>query len=391
MEDPRNDVLFFEELPPDRQAAVRDALADDPELARAFAHWRDVRAAIRSSIEDRVPSRRLMVLYALKEAGRDDVLSDREREELRRARPGLDEALARHPGLHDVIDRIQEDQAAFETAWVAHHAPETAPATRSSDRAPRRARPARRPRRAWPRRLGALAAVLLIAALGVFLLSRGEDATVVATGPDEIRQLDLADGTTVRLMARSRLQYTPRDEGAAFDRRVVLTAGRAFFDVATASAPFVVETPTARATVRGTSFGVSVVPDETEVVLASGRVEVAARSAPDQVVALQPGQASRVAADAPPTAPESVDVAEALAWTDLFIFRDTPMAAIADRLAQHYEVDIMVAAPLQQQAVTGTFEHDRPLDQILNTIATALGAQVEVTASGYRIGPPPTS
>jgi ferric-dicitrate binding protein FerR (iron transport regulator) len=188
-------------------------------------------------------------------------------------------------------------------------------------------------------------------------------------------------------MANSRLTYAGSDAADAFDRDAMLETGRAFFDVTPAPEPFVVETPTARTTVRGTSFGVEVQADETRVVLASGRVEVASRATPDRSVALQPGQSSRVVQDAAPTAPESVDVAEALAWTQLFIFRDTPVERIADRLADHYETSIDVNADLRDQAVTGTFEHEQPLADILSAIATTLGAQVVSTEDGYRLHP----
>jgi ferric-dicitrate binding protein FerR (iron transport regulator) len=46
-----------------------------------------------------------------------------------------------------------------------------------------------------------------------------------------------------------------------------------------------------------------------------------------------------------------------------------------------------VAPALRAQAVTGTFERTRSLDEIVRTIAATLGAQVERTDAGYRIAP----
>jgi ferric-dicitrate binding protein FerR (iron transport regulator) len=126
---------------------------------------------------------------------------------------------------------------------------------------------------------------------------------------------------------------------------------------------------------------------ETHVVLASGRVEVAAREDTVQAVTLQPGQASRVTSEGTPTAPASVDITDALDWTGLFIFRETPMATIAERLARHYQTSITVAPALANQAVTGTFEQQRALASILQTIAATLEARVERTDDGYRIQP----
>lgn len=395
MEDQTDHILFFGELPPERRAAVREAIERDPELARAAAQWQHVQSAVRTRMKDHLPPRRLLVLYALDDAGHGAMLSMAEQEALAQARPQIQQALAAHPSLENVVARIQDDQDAFETVWAAHFT--TAPSAAAADTAPRRRTDrAPQPSRAqygrtggwrWAWRLAAVAAVVLVAVLGMLYLAPGDSQTTVATGPDEVRQLTLADGSTVRLMADSRLTYDASEEEAGFDRTVMLDDGRAFFEVVPAEAPFRVETPTARATVRGTSFGIETQADETQVVLASGRLEVANHAAPEQAVMLQPGEASRVARDAGPTAPEAVDIAQALAWTDLFIFRDTPMETITDRLAQHYETSIAVDPSLRNQAVTGTFEQEQPLDEILNTIAATLDVTVVSTESGYRITP----
>jgi len=391
MEELRTDIVFFEELTPERRAEVRAAIGDDPELVRTFVRWRQVRAALRERIDARVPDRQLLVLYALDDAGHGDVLDADERAALEDARASIEAALAQHPGLGDVVERIQDDQTAFESAWSAHTAAAGAPSREPAraDRAPRPsyAQRAASTRRRWGWRAAALAVVALIAMVSVMVFSGEDRRTVVATGETDVQQVSLPDGSTVRLMAQSRLEYDRPDAAASFDRTVTLSEGRAFFDVAGASQRFVVETPTARTTALGTSFGVQVRGQETEVVLASGRVQVASRTDATQAVTLQPGQTSRVGSNAAPSTPSSVDVADALAWTGLFVFRDAPVPVIAERLTQHYQAEVSVAPVLRDQAVTGTFERTRPLDEIVRTIAATLGAQVERTDAGYRIAP----
>jgi len=393
MEDRRDDIIFFEELPPERREAVWNAIRKDEDLARTFAQWREIRAALREQLHTQVPDRRLLVLYALADTGHVDVLSADERAELDAERAGIEQALRMHPGLGDAVQRIQDDQEAFDSAWDAHFASQETTES-SADRRPadRRARPPRSQRsgstaRRWAWRVGALAAVVVLAVVSVMMFSEDASPTVVATESGEVRQVELADGSTVRLMADSRLAYTPSRTADDFNRQVRLDAGRAFFEVTTSARPFVVETPTARTTVLGTSFGVEAQSDETRVVLADGRVEVASRTASAPPVALQPGQSSRVSRDAAPTAPEAVDVAEALGWTQLFLFRDTPMNRIANRLAQHYETPVAVDEALRDQAVTGTFEHEQPLPDVLKALAATLNAQVVATESGYRLQP----
>jgi ferric-dicitrate binding protein FerR (iron transport regulator) len=394
MEDRRDDIIFFEELSPERRDAVRDAIRTDHELARTFAQWRQIRGALREQLHAHVPDRRLLVLYALDDAGQGDALSPDEHAELDAALDDIEQALDMHPGLADAVQRIQDDREAFESAWTAHAAAQKKAERPVAERRPgdRAARPPRARRsgsttRRWAWRVGAIAAVAVIAIVGVLMFSEGPSQTVVATGPGEVQQVDLADGSTVRLMANSRLAYSPARVADDFSRQVTLGAGRAFFEVAASSQPFVVETPTARTTVLGTSFGVEARAGETRVVVADGRVEVASRTASDAPVALAPGQSSQVPQDAAPTAPEAVDVADALGWTQLFLFRDTPMDRIADRLAQHYQMPVAVDPALRDQAVTGTFEHAQPLPDVLNALAATLNARVVSADDGYRLQP----
>lgn len=388
MKDRYDDIIFFEEMPPERRKEVRAALDADPDLARAFARWRQIRAAVRARIGAFLPDRRMLVLYALEEAGQRHVLSQEERRALDRARPDIEQVLATHPGLQTVVARVRDDQTAFETAWAEHFEKEAAGAARRpradrSARAPRAQSASRMQRWAWP--LGVVVAAVVVAVLSiVWLVPSGEAPTVVTTDTDEVRRVELADGSVVRLMDASRLVY---GAASAFDRRVALEAGRAFFEVAPDETPFVVETPTARTVALGTSFGVEAHATETRVVLAEGRVEVAARNAPEQAVQLRPGQASRVGEAAAPTAPTNVDLMEALTWTGLFVFRDTPMDVIAERLAAHYEVTVEVDPALREEAVTGTFEQEQPLSDILHTIAATLDAQVVAIDDGYRVEP----
>ncbi|MEX1055120.1 MAG: FecR domain-containing protein, partial [Rhodothermales bacterium] len=151
---------------------------------------------------------------------------------------------------------------------------------------------------------------------------------------------------------------------------------------------FVVKTPTAQVTVLGTSFGVRADEAGAEVVLAGGRLSLSPRDAPSRTVMLQPGQMSRVARSALPTAPVDVDVSEQLAWTDLFIFTSTPLEDIVRQLNEHYRVTITYPHDLRQERVTGSFDRDLPLHEILSTVASALGATVRpAEGGGYDIVP----
>ena len=93
MDDVYGPLLFEEERSPEQREALQERLADDPELAKAWARWRAVRSQMRKRLQERIPSRRLLVLYALEQDGRTGALTADEREALDAARDDIAEAV----------------------------------------------------------------------------------------------------------------------------------------------------------------------------------------------------------------------------------------------------------------------------------------------------------
>ena len=386
MQDPLDTILFSDDLTPSQQEALRAAFDEDPTLAEAFAQWQQVRAAVRQSLHTHVPDRRLFVLYALDASGRADVLSEDERRELEAARPALDAAVQTHPALADVVGEVEAASADFEEAWAAHFKQEDRPVRRvAPERPARRHAPVRQMMR-WSWRIAATVAVVAFVAVLTLVLQRDRSLTTVTVAEGETQRIELADGSTVRLLGGSSLTYPDPAKATAFNRRVTLT-GRAFFNIAPDQQGFTVETPTALATVLGTSFGIQADDAAMEVVLASGSLSVASKAAPEGLVVLQPGQMSRVARNALPSTPTPVDLSEALEWTGLFLFRSTPLSEAAARLSRRYGVAITISPDLEAEGVSGTFAREQSLRQILEALATTLNAAVQGNdADGYRIG-----
>ena len=399
MEDLLDTLLFTRDLTPEQRTALQAKLDEDSSLAAAWAHWTRARAHLRGRMEERLSDRRLLVLYVMDEEGDDAALTDSETAALDAARNDLERALDESPALRQVVARIREERADFDEVWARYEderedaddgvaAPEPTSNRERSDRAPRT--PAGQEgstRQRWTRRF-ALASLIVGLAVGALLLwPSGPSTTTVTVADGERRSVELGDGSTVRLAGGATLTYpTTMSEDAP--RRVTLDEGRAFFDVQhrRSEASFVVHTPTARATVLGTQFGVTTTADTTEVLLASGSVQVGPveETAGDSVV-LEPGEASWVAAGGAPSAPAPTDLTTALDWTGLFVFRAVPMRTIAQRLSQHYDVQVTVAAPLADETVTGTFERDQPAPQVLDALAATLGAEVRQEEGTYRL------
>jgi ferric-dicitrate binding protein FerR (iron transport regulator) len=243
-------------------------------------------------------------------------------------------------------------------------------------------------------RLAAVFALVSLGALASYLWRRDSGLErIVAT---EEMTIDLPDGSTVELAASSELLIP---EGASIDPEAVsgapiedaprfarLVAGRALFRVARAEEPFLVETPSADVTVLGTTFGVTASSRETDVVLVSGVVEVAARG-DGAAVRLQPGQRTAVRAGEEPTPAIATDVDVALAWTGELFIRSESLASAAARIAAAFGVEVSVDSALATEAVTGSFDRAAGARTALEALAMAVDGRLVEVDGGFRVVP----
>ena len=383
MSQPFDTLALYDSLTPDERAELDRAMEANPALAEAFSRWTSLRAAVRRELAADLPDRTLLVLYALAD---DDVLDADERARLDAARDDLGVAMERHPGLVDAVCRIRADREAFEHAWAVHTQMngEGKAKKSSADRPPLRLVRPQRPAR-WVWRIAALVAIVLGGALLVQIVMR--DAGFETIRASELMAVDLPDGSSVEL-AEGAVLMIP-EEGNSF-RQARLMGGRALFYIRRDEAnPFTIETPNATVTVLGTTFGVAVTAIETEVVLASGIVELASHADPEVTVRLEPGERSRVLSLDLPTEPTSADINAELSWTgDLFI-RAESMASVAEQLSRVFDMEVEVDATLAGELVSSTsFEREAGLEAALQELALSLGAQVlQLEGGGFRIAP----
>ena len=388
-------LAFYDALPPDEQAALNRALAEQPALAEAFARWQSLRAEVRAELARDLPDRALLVLYALSD---EDLLSDADRAELDAARPAVDQALARHPGLVAAVERIRADRDAFEAAWNEAAAPDARPAPlaasvaeRSTVSRPLRAaasrpaadRPAARragPMR-WVARAAALAAVVAFGTVLATIWTRDAGwETVVADGA---RTVTFADGSTADLADGARLAVPTEEAGDM--RQARLLAGRALFRIEeNAADPFDVTTPNADVTVLGTTFTVDANDVQTEVVLVSGSVRLAPRATADAAVTLAPGERSRVLALDAPSAPERADLG-ALDWTGTVFARGLTVGELAARLARQHDETVAVDDALAGEPISdGEYGADG-LRDALDKITMTTKSRVTMEGNGFRL------
>ncbi len=231
----------------------------------------------------------------------------------------------------------------------------------------------------------AAAAAIILALLTLWQLRVREEAAptfaarTIETTVGQRDSLHLPDGSVIHVGPSSRLTVA----AYASDRREVNLEGEAFFDVRhDLSRPFVVRAGPAIVQDVGTAFLVDQIDTgSVRVVVTSGIVTLRGVGDPPDSAAelregdigeLQPPPRRRVEVQRRAATPDDI------AWTrGRLVFRDATLERVRTELRRWYGVELRVAdASLAGRHLTAEFAGE-PIDQVLRTIALALGAEVE--------------
>jgi transmembrane sensor len=206
---------------------------------------------------------------------------------------------------------------------------------------------------------------------------------LIATGNKEIKEVQLPDGSTVKLNNGSSIQFL---ENFNADEREVKLEGEAFFSVTKNSHPFVVVTNNAKITVLGTKFDVCVRGERTNVVVKEGKVKFVQKEHNDAGVYLLKGQASSITKNFAPNLPEEVNSDYLLGWINgKLVFNEAPLNEIVEELERFYDIPISVENNnLYSSTLTGSFKnHD--VDSVLTMICLTLNLDFEKQQGSYLI------
>lgn len=263
--------------------------------------------------------------------------------------------------------------ARVENTWGA---PELAGAARAVDE--REPPPERRPRRGVGR-AGAVAAVVLLAVIGIGgaldLPLRLQADHMTATG--ERQEIPLAGDSRVLLDSASAIRTT--DTGDT--RRIELLAGRGFFDIAPGSdRRFQVVTERAVIEVTGTQFTAASESDGTTVILREGGLRVRQRTTTETGVRLAPGQRITVGANGL-SAPETVSFSAASGWIQgRLIFSDRTLSSLLDELRRYHRGTILLLDPdLAEVRLSGNYKFDDPVRVVEQLAGLASGEVVRLS------------
>lgn len=256
---------------------------------------------------------------------------------------------------------------------------------------------------AMPRWLawGAAASVALLLGLaGWWLLQRGlsghnpplarQDAGLWVeslSAPNQLMQIQLADGSVVRLSPNGRLRYRKAFTGPL--REVYLT-GEAFFDVRkNPKQPFVVYANGLVTKVLGTSFRIQARADDPTVTVAvkTGRVSVYPnqpsrhRDPELQGLVLSPNQKvvfHRDAATLDKTLVERPSPVIAPSELQQFLFEDAPAAQVFASIERAYGVDVVFDEEMMAACTLTINLTDEDLFQKLDVICRVLDAHYKI-------------
>ena len=252
-----------------------------------------------------------------------------------------------------------------------------------------RDRPERLP--AAPRRsirtvatFAAVAAALVVGVILAWPLARFalSPAQTYETAAGQVRNVALADGSTVALNGASRIRV--KIGGAR--REVTLERGEALFDVQhDKTRPFVVAAGDGRVTVLGTRFDVALNRERVDLEVERGLVRFdKALDASTSVLVPASHQASLTHGAIAPPAPLHLDATAA--WrTGWLEASDMPLAEILPRLERWSSKPILVRDPaLLQKRVAGRFQLSDP-KAVLDSLGALGGFDVRETGQAYVI------
>ena len=230
--------------------------------------------------------------------------------------------------------------------------------------------------------MGLAASLLLVCGLAALGLNYGlrDDEQLLSGG--RMEQVDLPDGSRVSMNKETDLRYQKAWLGRK--RELTLTKGEAFFEVKhDAAHPFVIASGKQRITVLGTSFNVRKGDQQTEVIVASGKVAV---EYGDQKVFLTANQHVTIT-DTTKLLVRPDTLADQLYRYYIhqeFVFENTPLPRVFEVLGRAYEQKFVLNPAHKKLRYTARFEQQN-LKEIMEVVLTTFNLKMEKKGDTYYI------
>ncbi len=234
-------------------------------------------------------------------------------------------------------------------------------------------------------RWSAAAAILLLAAAGLWWMNRGVEApqlVEIQTFDKEKKEIVLPDSSHIWLNENSKLVYDQK-----FEKRRVTLEGEAFFEVERlVERPFEILSGDATTTVLGTSFNVRAYPteDKIEVTVKTGKVALAVTKQVEKSVTLDAGESGVFDKKEDKVKVAETVISNADAWkTARLDFDEALVRDIILALERYFDVQIEVSNPMILDCHYSANFSQPALPAALENLAFGLGLELEKTDGGY--------
>ena len=204
-----------------------------------------------------------------------------------------------------------------------------------------------------------------------------------SSGPEQVKELTLSDGTKVWLNSMSFLFATEPFTG---DFREVKLVGEAYFEVAhNPEQPFVVKTPQLKTKVLGTHFNIVAYPTDKyqEISLYEGEVQLEAENGKNNSILLKPGDRAFYASETGELNVVKTDLGKPAQWRESILhFYDEDFYTISKKLERRFQTRIFLS-DVEVGKLRFTAEFDvEPLEKIMELLDAAHTFKFKITDDG---------
>lgn len=199
---------------------------------------------------------------------------------------------------------------------------------------------------------------LLLSSLFYFNITKEVSLNSLATNSD-IKEVVLADGSTVTINSNSQLNYPNSFKG---DKREVILNGEAYFEITkNPQKPFIVKTNNLEIKVLGTKFNVDDFGGNSKLMqvnVVEGKVEVRSSSFQNSVITLIKGESALLDKEHGTFVKSTKMAANGAAWkTKTFAFNNSDLDEVLSSLAKAYKMKMEIKdSTLLNNHLTATFE-----------------------------------
>lgn len=225
--------------------------------------------------------------------------------------------------------------------------------------------------------------VLLIAfaGYGFYQTYSTQDFIVQQNNTNTPTIIHLPDSSKISLNKNATIRYAK-----SFNQkeRIVYLNGEAFFEVSkNPQRPFIVKMKDSEVKVLGTSFNINTSKDSTQVIVATGKVEVTATQL-KQSIFLLPGNSAHISKQKLNSF--TTHNPNYLAWkTGIFTFENTSFEQVVKDLNTYYSEKIITQMPLKNTCSLTAYFKEKELEEIIEILALSCAVKFEKENNTYKI------